>query len=109
MSEKRRDNKGRVLQKGESQRKDNRYQFRYTDNMGKRRTIYSSDLNDLRKREKEFRKSIENGINYAEGNITVLELVKRYTSLKQGVRYNTKVGYSTALNTIEDEEFGHKK
>ena len=52
MSEKRRDNKGRVLQKGESQRKDNRYQFRYTDNMGKRRTIYSSDLNDLRKRKK---------------------------------------------------------
>lgn len=77
--------------------------------MGKRRTIYSSDLNDLRKKEKEVRKSIENGINYAEGNITVLELVKRYTSLKQGVRYNTKVGYSSALNIIEDEEFGHKK
>lgn len=109
MSEKRRDNRGRVLQKGESQRKDNRYQFRYTDKMGKRRTIYSSDLNDLRKKEKEVRKSIENGINYAEGNITVLELVKRYTSLKQGVRYNTKVGYSSALNIIEDEEFGHKK
>ena len=40
MSEKRKDNKGRILRTGESQRKDLTYQFRYTDVTGKRRTVY---------------------------------------------------------------------
>ena len=37
LSEKRRDNKGRILKDGESQRKDGRYQYRYKDIDGKRR------------------------------------------------------------------------
>lgn len=38
---KRRDNKGRVLQSGESQDASGRYCFRYMDAMGKRKSIYS--------------------------------------------------------------------
>ena len=34
MSEKRRDNKNRILQTGESQRKDGRYVYKYNDNLG---------------------------------------------------------------------------
>lgn len=49
MSENRKDNKGRILRAGESQRKDLIYQYRYTDIRGKRQTIYS--------REKKRRKS----------------------------------------------------
>ena len=52
MSEKRKDNKGRILKTGESQRKDLIYQYRYTDIHGKRQTIYSSDLKELREKEK---------------------------------------------------------
>ncbi len=37
MSEKRKDNKGRILKTGESQSKDLIYQYRYTDIHGKRR------------------------------------------------------------------------
>ena len=40
MSEKRRDNKGRVLKDGESQRKNGTYDYRYTDIHKKRRCIY---------------------------------------------------------------------
>ena len=50
MSEKRKDHKGRILRTGESQRKDLIYQYRYTDVQGKRQTIYSSDLKELRSR-----------------------------------------------------------
>ena len=35
MSEKRRDNKNRILRSGESQRKDGRYAYKYTDTFGK--------------------------------------------------------------------------
>lgn len=38
---KRKDNKGRVLKTGESQRKDLIYQYRYTDCRGKRQTVYA--------------------------------------------------------------------
>ena len=56
MSEKRKDNKGRILRTGESQRKDLIYQYRYTDIRGKRQTVYSSDLKELREKEKEIQK-----------------------------------------------------
>ena len=41
MSEKRRDNKGRVLRNGESQRKDRRFMYKYTDNAGNIKYVYS--------------------------------------------------------------------
>lgn len=44
MSEKRRDNKGRVLRNGESQRKDGRFMYKYTDNAGNIKYVYSWKL-----------------------------------------------------------------
>lgn len=41
MSEKRRDNKGRVLRTGESQRPDGRCAYKYSDANGKLRFVYS--------------------------------------------------------------------
>ena len=48
MSEKRRDNRGRVLRFGESQRQDGRYAFKYKDNDGSVKFVYSwrLDKND---------------------------------------------------------------
>lgn len=39
MSEVRRDNKGRKLFNGESQRKDGKYEYKYQDAWGKRKTV----------------------------------------------------------------------
>ena len=100
MSAKRKDKKGRVLRTGESQRKDLTYQYRYQDITGKRRTVYTPTLEELRAKEEE--------INNA-GNVTVLELLERYISLKQGVRNATKVGYNFVFNLVKKEDFGHRK
>ena len=108
MSEKRKDHKGRLLRTGESQRKDFTYQFRYTDVTGKRRTVYASDLQELRKKEKAIQKEIDDGINYCEGNVTVIELLERYIALKQGVRHATKVGYNFVLNIAKKESFCYR-
>ena len=49
MAKSRKDNKGRVLRKGESQRKsDLRYIYQYTDPNGSRRVLYAIDLLELR-------------------------------------------------------------
>lgn len=44
MSEKRRDNRNRILRNGESQRKDGRYAFKYIDATGKPQFVYSWKL-----------------------------------------------------------------
>ena len=105
----RKDNKGRVLRTGESQRKDLIYQYRYTDALGNRKCIYASDLKTLREKEDELQRSLEDGLNYAGGEITVYELLQRYLSLKCGVRYNTKVGYGFVMNIVQKEPFGARK
>ena len=58
----RKDNKGRVLRTGESQRKDLIYQYRYTDALGNRKCIYASDLKTLR--EKRTKLTPENNAMY---------------------------------------------
>ena len=44
MSEKRRDDKNRILRSGESQRKDGRYAYKYTDLSGKVKFVYAWKL-----------------------------------------------------------------
>ncbi|MDD3415713.1 MAG: site-specific integrase [Lachnospiraceae bacterium] len=108
MSGNRKDIKGRVLKTGESQRKDLIYQYRYKDIWGKTQYVYSSNLNELREKEKAIQKELEGGVDYTKGNIDVLHLVERYIALKQNVRYNTKVGYDFVLNLLKKESFSQK-
>lgn len=108
MSAKRKDSKGRVLRDGESQRTDGRYQYRYTDPSGKRHTVYDTDLKSLRETEEEIQKRLTGGVDYASGNITVIELVERYLELKQGIRQNTKDQYTSVLNNLYKDPFGSK-
>ena len=106
MSNKRKDNKGRVLHNGEYQQKDGRYRYKYYDGTGKERYLYSwrLDKNDrmpegkrqgpsLREQEKELQATQFGHIALDGGNLTVLELVRRYTATKIGVRESTKAGY----------------
>ena len=105
----RKDNKGRVLRSGESQRKDRTYDYRYTDAFGKRRSVYAGTLQELREKEAEIEASKAAHLDYASGSCSVLELVERYTGLKQGVRYNTKVGYAFVTNILKRDEFGTRR
>lgn len=108
MSEKRRDNKGRILRTGESQRKNGMYEFRYTDANKKRRSIYDMDLMKLRQKEDEIKLLRHEGIDYAGGEITVIQLLERYISLKRGVRYNTTTGYKFVMSVVKKESFGQR-
>ncbi len=105
----RKDNKGRVLRSGESQRKDRTYDYRYTDAFGKRRSVYADTLQELREKEAQIEASRAAHLDYASGSCSVLELVERYTGLKQGVRYNTKVGYAFVTNILKRDEFGTRR
>ena len=43
---------------------------------------------------------MDDGNDYEAGQITVMALLKRYVALKQGVRYNTRVGYQHAADQM---------
>lgn len=122
MSEKRRDNKNRILRNGESQRPDGRYRYKYIDKDGVSRDVYSWRLekNDptpkgkkkdlsLREKEKQIDRDLLDDITPNGGNMTVLELVEKYISLKTGVRHNTEANYKFVINIIKKEEFGRKR
>lgn len=79
--ERRKDNKGRVLKEGESQRKDGLYQYRWTDRFGKRHTIYANDLKTLRTK----KKSVEPDKPEQQYKKTVYELVEEFLKIKESV------------------------
>ena len=118
MSEKRRDHRGRILHNGEIQLSDGRYRFKYVDEMGKERCVYSwrLDHNDatpkgkrrtlsLREMEKKIQADHFEQIATNGGNMTVLELVEKYTSTKTGVRPTTVAGYGTVINLLKKDAY----
>lgn len=105
----RKDSKGRVLKVGESQRKDGTYMYRYTDIRGTRQCVYAPDLHELRDKEKTIQRSLSDGVNYADGSITVQELTERYLSTKIGIRDSTKAGYELNLKIITRYDFSQLK
>jgi site-specific recombinase XerD len=109
LSEKRRDQKGRILKDGESQRSSGLYMYRYTDVRKKRRYVYAKTLEDLRQREAEIQRDLSDGIDYTAGEITVIELVERYINLKRGLKENSIRAYGTVINRIKEDPFGAKQ
>ena len=122
MSEKRRDNRGRILHNGEVQLSDGRYRFKYVDEVGKERFVYSwrLDHNDpmpkdkrkclsIREMERQIQADLFDHIVSGGGNLTVLELVEKYISTKTGVRPTTVAGYGTVVNFLKKDPFGAKR
>ena len=122
MSVKRRDNKNRVLRNGESQRADGRYVYVYVDGNGKQKFLYSWKLENtdklpygkrecmsLRDKIKLLNRDLNDGIVSQGGNLTVLELVKKYIGQKTGVRHNTEANYNFVINIIAKDEFGARR
>ena len=120
MSEKRRDNRNRILRNGESQRQDGRYAYKYKDLNGETKFIYSWRLDknnrtpagkarepSLREKERQIQQDLFNQIVPNGGNLTVLDLVNKYLSLKINVRHNTRANYNFVVNIIKKEPFGN--
>ena len=104
--QRRKDNKGRVLKTGESQRKDGSYMYRYTDIYGNRKSTYAPDLNTLREKEDEIQRALNDGIVFQSTNITVVELFENFLGLKQNIRETTKLTYTNVLSCLKKHAFG---
>lgn len=120
---KRRDPRGRVLREGESWRTDGRYMFRYTDNNGKRQSIYSrklfstdkvdgknSDEPSLREMEEDIRKDLKDNINRNGGKVTLNEQFLIYMKTKKRLALATRNNYMGIWEKhIKDSKIGQMK
>lgn len=105
---KRTDSKGRKLKEGESQRKDGRYQFCYTDSEGKRKVLYSWKLTSQDKvptgkkdgkclRELELEIAKENSTTVDFTKRTISECIEKFLAIRMDYSINTRASYETCL------------
>lgn len=113
MARQRRDSRGRILRTGESQRKDGRYVYQWTDARGKRNTAYSWKLTpsdrmptgkkaepSLREIEKEIQRNTQKGMDI-DHTLTLGDLIDIYMEeINMVVSYNTYRGYESCVNHI---------
>ena len=101
---KRRDNKGRVLRTGESQRKDGTYQYRYTQS-GKRECVYAPTLKELREKEEDIQRSILENTLVARSKVTLLQAIEIGIATRANCRRSTMASYRTAYRTLSGQPF----
>ena len=118
---KRRDNKNRILQRGESQRKDGRYTYKYVDALGKTIYVYAWKLlptdrtpkgkrDDLSLREKEriIQRDLYDGIDTQGSKMTLCQLYAKKNAQRPNVKQNTLNGRKYLMQALEDDILGSR-
>lgn len=110
MAQTRKDLRGRVLRKGESQRRsDGRYVYTYTDFLGRHKYVYAQDLVALREKEAQLMKDQMDGLDiYVAGKATVNFVFDRYMSLKNNLKPTTKSNYLYMYDRFIRDTFGKR-
>ena len=117
---KRRDNKNRVLQRGESQRQDGRYCYKYVNALGKTEYVYAwkllptdrtpkgkrEDLS-LREKERNIQKDLYDGIDTKGSKMTLCQLYAKKNAQRPNVKKkNTLNGRKYLMQALEDDLLG---
>lgn len=120
MSEKRRDSKGRLLRTGESQRADGKYEYKYVDAKGVRRSLYSWRLvssdklppkkrscEALRDMEAKVLRDTQDGINsFVAARMTLNDFWEDYIATKYELKASTRTNYKYMYGKYIKENIG---
>ena len=105
MAAKRKDNKGRILRKGERQREDGIYEYRYQVN-GKRQSLYAVTLDDLRKLEDGIVVDRHDGIKANASAMKLDDIFNIWCDMKRGLKDNTFQNYKYMYTQFVEPDFG---
>ena len=122
MSQKRRDNRNRVLNTGESQRTNGLYVFKYIDRDKKPKFVYSWRLVEtdrlpagkrpckpLREKEREIRRDLEDGIDPIGKKMTVSQLYAKFTRCRLDVREGTERSRAQLKRLLFEDAIGSRE
>lgn len=103
--------------------KTKRYEYHYTDCLGKKRVISSYRLEatdqlpkgkksskSLREKEAELNVQLANNIDIDGAKLTLLEVIDKYLNSlynRKNLAHNTKVGYNVTVNTLKEYKLGY--
>lgn len=99
----------KVLRKGESQRKDGTYDYRWTGKDGRRHSEYAPTLEALRAKEEKLLRDKSDGIKVEAANITINDMFDLWCDLKRGLKDNTFQGYKYTYKTFVEPDFGKRR
>ena len=106
---KRKDKDRVVLKTGEGQRPNGTYEYRWTNQDGKRCRVYAKTLVELREKEKEIEKDKSDGIKLEARYLTLNQLFDLWKVVKRGLKDNTFQNYLYLYNTFVRPEFGKSR
>ena len=111
MAKARKDNKGRALRKGESQRsQDGRYVYTYKNPLGKRGYVYATTLQELREKEDKLIRDQLDGLDlYVAGKADLNFAVDRYLATKNNLATSTYANYRYMYDLFCKDGFGKRK
>ena len=119
MKEKRRDNKGRILHTGESQRTDGKYLYKYVDAFGNTKYVYAWRLTptdptpkgkrekpSLRELEQQIRRDIEDGIDSTGKKMTLCQLYAKQNAQRANVKKSTMKQREQLMRLLKEDKLG---
>lgn len=120
MYDRKRDKKGRILHTGERQRENGKYEYRYKDNKGVMRSVYSWRLSisdptpagkkvekPLRELEKDIQSGLDNFVgDWSEKGITLNEFFNEGNVFGEAIRPTTKKNYTHLYNCLVRDNLG---
>lgn len=110
MAKTRKDTNGRVLQKGEYQRKSGTYEFKYRDSATfETMSISAPTLDALREAEKEALRGVYSGVKVGSIGLTVNNAFERWEAVKRGLKATTRSNYVYMYKTYVWGDLGKKK
>lgn len=109
MIKRRKDNRGRVLKEGESQRKNGTYDYRWKDKIGNRHSIYANTLDELRNKREMVLRDTMDGMKITAQRVTVNDMYNIWVQIKKGVKDNTFQNYKYMYNQFVLDSLGRYK
>ncbi|MFQ8896987.1 MAG: tyrosine-type recombinase/integrase [[Clostridium] scindens] len=116
---KRRDNKGRILHTGESQRTDGKYLYKYVDAFGNTKYVYAWRLTptdptpkgkrekpSLRELEQQIRRDIEDGIDSTGKKMTLCQLYAKQNTQRANVKKSTQKQREQLMRLLKEDKLG---
>ena len=109
MTERRKDNKGRVLKENEIQRKDGTYQYRWRTSDHKRHSVYAPTLEELREKEQKILRDKSDGIRTNAQKVLLNDVYELWVQLKKGLKDNTFQNYKYMYEQFVRDDIGKQK
>lgn len=95
-----------MLRTGESERTDGYYTFRWTDRVGRRHSVTTGTLEELREKEAQIQRDVSDGIRADVQNVTVNDLFRLWKALKRNLKGNTYANYCYMYTQFVADDIG---